>query len=413
MRNNEMKQMLQGAAVAVVLILPTLAHAGPSVPPPPAQPHYMAAVAGDSAQQAAEEARAQAREARKQAREAEKQAREIARQARAEARQAQAEARAQARKAAAEARSAAAEARHAHGGIVFVADKGGWVTRPRASYGDVRKLRVDDLVGTLTVKVGDRGPATLDIAGIKSRVDGLEVRKSGDTLRIEGTRTNSVWNWHDWFNFSIHDRSEPQNLRVTVTVPRGTELRVDGLIGDARIGDTQAPLHFDAAASKAVIGKVSRAKISLAGSGKIAIVEVAGPLDLDIAGSGKVRVGRTGAVKADVAGAGDAQLGDIKGGLKLDIAGSGDVSANSVNGPVKVSIAGSGSIKIAKGQADPLNVDIMGSGNFDFGGNAVNPNLSALGSGSVKLKSYTGHLKSNGSVTVKVNDRSVSVNDDD
>jgi hypothetical protein len=388
MRSDEMNQMLRGAAVAALLILPTLAHAGPAAPPPP--PASPAPMAMPAAVQLAE--------------------------ARAEAAQARAEARAGAAEARAEAAAAAADARAAARAVPYalrVAETGGWFKRPRTSYTGIHKVRVDDLVGTLTVVVKDGGPVLLDIAGIKSRVDDLDVGPSGDTLRIEGTHNNSVWDWHDWFNFSIHDRSQPGNLRVTLTVPRGTEMRVDGLVGDANIGDTMAPIRFEAAASNAVIGKVGRAKISLAGSGKIGIVEVAGPLDLDIAGSGKIRVGKSGSVKADVAGAGDARLGQINGGLKLDIAGSGDVTADSVNGPVKVSIAGSGSIKIAKGQADPLKVDIIGSGNFDFGGNAVNPSLSALGSGRVRLKSYTGHLSSNGSINVKVGDKSISINTDD
>jgi hypothetical protein len=294
-----------------------------------------------------------------------------------------------------------------------VADHGDWVKGRPAEYA-VHQVKIEDLVGTLRVQVRGTGSVSVEVDGIQSRVNGIEVQRSGDTLRIEGSNeTHGVWDWHDWFDFSMHDKSAPQNLQVKLIVPRGTELAVSDMIGDAVIGDTMGKLKFEAAASTAKIGKVGEAKLSMAGSGKIDVTEVNGPLNLEIAGSGKIRVGRTGPVKADVAGAGDAQLGDIRGGLKLDIAGSGDVTAASVNGPVKVSIAGSGSIKIAKGQANPLNVDIMGSGNFDFGGNAVDPNLSALGSGSVKLNSYTGHLSSNGSVTVKVGGKTVSVNGHD
>ena len=37
-----------------------------------------------------------------------------------------------------------------------------------------------------------------------------------------------------------------------------------------------------------------------------------------------------------------------------------------------------------------------------------NRHLSALGSGRVRLKSYTGHLSSSGSINVKVGDKSIS-----
>jgi hypothetical protein len=59
-------------------------------------------------------------------------------------------------------------------------------------------------------------------------------------------------------------------------------------------------------------------------------------------------------------------------------------------------------VKIADGTADPLHVDIMGAGNFIFGGVAVDPHIDAVGSGNVKLKSYRGHLDTEGMADVKI-----------
>ena len=384
MRANETQQIIRGAAVAALLIIPTLAHAAPH-----------SDMDGASAQIAA--ARAGAAQARAQ----------VA-QARAEAASAAAQARAEALAATAQARAMAQIGPH----VVMVAETGGWVNGAVKTY-PVRAVKVDDLVGSLVVTAKPDGPITMQLSGIKSRVDGIQVSSDGGTLHIEGTHINSVWDWRNWFNFSVHDESEPQNLIVKLSVPKGTDINIDGLVGDAAIGDTMGPLRLEAAATNAKIGHVGKAKLSFAGSGKIDIAEVAGPLDLDIAGSGKVHVGKSGHVRADIAGAGDASFDTIDGGLKLDIAGSGDVAAGSVNGPVKIGIAGSGSVKIANGQAKPFKVSIMGSGNIDFGGNAVDPDLSALGSGTVRLKSYSGHLSSSGSVSVKVNGKSVSVGSDD
>jgi hypothetical protein len=47
-------------------------------------------------------------------------------------------------------------------------------------------------------------------------------------------------------------------------------------------------------------------------------------------------------------------------------------------------------------------VDIMGAGNFVFGGVAVDPHIDAVGSGNVKLKSYRGHLDTEGMADVKI-----------
>jgi hypothetical protein len=249
---------------------------------------------------------------------------------------------------------------------------------------------------------------TVEVSGAKSRVAGLSVAVKGNTLQVDGSENKndtSVWDWHDWFNFSnLEDDRRSDSLFVKVTVPRGTDVNIDGLVGNADIGDTQAALRLDAAVTNAKIGKVASAKIELGGDGRIDIASVTGDLDLEVGGSGKVRTGPIGDVHADIAGSGDAQFGTIANGLKLSIAGSGDVTAARVNGPVRIEIAGSGNVKIADGVADPLHLEVMGAGDFTFGGVAVDPHIEAFGSGSVRLKSYRGHLDNEGMADIKVGD---------
>jgi hypothetical protein len=279
-----------------------------------------------------------------------------------------------------------------------------WARWPVKSY-DAGALRVDDLVGTLIIDVKDSGPMTVEVSGNPSRLNHLQVSADGGTLHIDGEEAgdnNSVWDWKNWFNFSDGEYRRTNNLFVHVTIPRGADVHVDDLVGNATIGDTGGILHFGAAATTAHIGRVKEAHIDVGGSGKIYVAQVDGALHLDVGGSGKIVVGSTQSVDADIAGSGDVTLGPIAGGLKLDIAGSGDVSAPRVNGPVHVEIAGSGSVKIADGTADPLHVEIMGAGNFTFGGMAVDPHVEAVGSGSVKLKAYKGKLNSEGMSNIQI-----------
>ncbi len=282
-----------------------------------------------------------------------------------------------------------------------------WQTWPQKSF-SANALKVDDFVGTLVVNVSNGGPIKVDVSGTRERVKQVEVHSTGNMVVIGGQYTDSVWDWHKWFNFSDFGKLKSDQLVVKVSVPRGAEVRIDDLVGKATVGDTMGPFHLEASATQAKVGKVLTANVSLAGTGRIDIAAVNGPLDLDIAGSGKVNVGPTKGVKADIAGAGDTALGPIAGGLKVDIAGSGDISAARVNGPVKVDIAGSGSVNVADGLANPLRVDIMGSGNFTFGGTAVDPKVSSFGSGSVKIKAYKGKMSSDGMATVEVGGREVS-----
>lgn len=284
------------------------------------------------------------------------------------------------------------------------AANGDWISWPAKSF-SANAVRVEDMVGRLTVNVRNGGPVSVEVSGVKERVNGVSIREEDGKVVIDGSDANdngSVWNWRNWFNFSGDFEPSNDNLAIKVTVPRGAKLEVSDLVGDANIGDTQGELRFDAAATKARIGHVGPARVSLGGAGRVDIAQVNGPLRLEVGGSGKVAVGPTQGVHADIAGSGDATFGAISGDLSLDIAGSGDVSAASVNGKTNVSIAGSGSVKIADGIANPLHLDIMGAGNFVFGGVAVDPHIDAVGSGSVKIKSYRGHLDNEGMADVKI-----------
>jgi hypothetical protein len=275
-----------------------------------------------------------------------------------------------------------------------------WFSGPTKTF-STKNVSVRDIVGNVSIAVRDGGPATVQISGDKQRVDETFVRQEGDTMQVVGHAYNDVWDWHHWFDFSEHSHGA---LQVKISMPRGGDVQVDGLVGDAQIGDTMGSMHFEAVATNSTIGRVSDAKISLAGSGNVKIASVQGDLNAETAGDGKIMAGNVGAVRADVAGSGAVELGNINGDLHLDIAGSGDFSAKRLNGGAHIDIAGSGSVHIDDGQADPFHVDILGSGDVRFGGVAVDPHISGFGSGQVKLHAIKGKLSSDGMANVKVGD---------
>lgn len=270
-----------------------------------------------------------------------------------------------------------------------------------------RSLKVDRIVGTLIVTVSSSGPMTVEAWGSEGGLDRLNVAVHDSRLDVDAAGSDddrSVWDWHHWFDFSEAAAPSTHDLTVRVGVPRGTEVAVENLVGNASIGDTQGDLKIEASAAQAKIGHVASAKLALGGSGKLEIAGVTGPLRVAVGGAGKIVTGPVGSVKASIAGSGDARFGPIAGGLDVDIAGAGDVFSPRINGPANVAIAGSGSVKIADGIADPLHVEILGTGNFDFGGVAVDPHVEALGSGNVRIRAYRGHLSSEGMADVKIGD---------
>ena len=373
--HHELKSILAGAALAALLIVPTLAHGAPAAPPtPPAPPAPVAQPVPADVNDAVEDAKAEAKAAQAEARAAAEDARREAESARKEMRLAQAD--------------------------------GNWVTRPRKSF-NVKKVHFSSVIGSIKVDVKDSGPMTLDVAGTKRAVDGLDVHVEDGTLEIEGSDeggTIAVWDWRKWFDFSDVGKSHHYKLDLRLTVPRGTDVAVEDFIGNAAIGDTMGNLNFSANATKSKIGKVKDAKIELEGSGQVDMGQVFGALNIEIDGSGKVNAGDVKSVHAELNGSGDAAIGSINGPLHLEIAGSGNLTATKVTGPVKIEIAGAGSVKIADGVADPFKVEIAGSGDVFFGGLAVNPSIEAFGSGKVKLHAIKGKLNSEGMANVKIGD---------
>lgn len=277
-----------------------------------------------------------------------------------------------------------------------------WVTWPHKTYEGAHRVSIDEVVGTVIIDVKDSGPITLDASGVKGAMDGLDVSTDDGTLQIEGSQEKSlVWDWRNWFNFSDVGKPSHSKLNLHLTVPKGTNIAIDELVGDATIGDTMGKVDFSATATRAKIGHVASAKITMEGTGSASVAQVNGPLIISIEGSGKVTAGKSGPVKADLEGSGEANLGAIDGALDLEIDGSGSLSATRVNGPVKIDVAGAGEVKIADGVANPFNVDIAGSGDVYFGGVAVNPHVDAVGAGSVHIKAYRGHLDNEGMADVK------------
>jgi hypothetical protein len=264
-------------------------------------------------------------------------------------------------------------------------------------------VEVTGLYGTLKVDVAP-GPVMVQLTARKEVLDRVVVRLENGTLRIrEKSGIDGSWDIFRWLGYG--DRGRHDRLHVHVRAPKGTSLHAD-MVGEITVGDIDAPIRLELAATSGTIGNVTRADVEMAGGGKLQIRRVGGPFKLEIAGGPQVFVGPVGSADVEIAGSGRAQLGPVAGGLHATIAGSGNVSAARTNGAVRVEIAGSGDVKIAGGVANPLKLSIMGSGDFDFGGQAVNPRVEVLGSGKVRIKSYTGNLRTEGMPDIQIGDGS-------
>jgi hypothetical protein len=195
-------------------------------------------------------------------------------------------------------------------------------TLPTQSF-TAKSVHVDGLVGAMDIQVSSGPTMTYSISGEAEAIKTVTATVQGYVLVIylKDPRSSSWFMWFEWNN--DWDRNP---IKINLTVPTGTPIDIDGIVGDVNIGDTNGPLKFEIAGADARVGAVTTAEIDAAGSGSIQIKSVQGALSLDVAGSGDVEVGSAGSINVDIAGSGSLKAGAIAGGLSVDIAGSGDVA---------------------------------------------------------------------------------------
>ncbi len=155
----------------------------------------------------------------------------------------------------------------------------------------------------------------------------------------------------------------------------------------------RTPIDARVSAGEAVFGAIGRARsvdLDSHGCGDWTVGDVAGPMRLNVAGSGDVRTGALGSAQMHASGSGDIATQAIRGGLLASVSGSSDITAVAVSGPLDVHVGGSGDVRIPAGRVTTMNVAISGSGDVRFGGVAGSLNADVAGSGDVSVGAVTG-----------------------
>jgi len=269
----------------------------------------------------------------------------------------------------------------------------------------VEEFDVDGFVGSIELVVEDRSDIEISAQGPADRMERFEVEESGDRVEVSYRERDFSWNdWSTWLGWWRDTNFDPDDYPVvTVRLPAGTPIDVEGMTGDFVAGDLNSALSFGGAgAVDAMIGNVRSVDLSVAGAADIRLGNVSGVADISVSGAGDVDVGSAESVSLSVHGAGDVSFGDVRGGLEISISGRGDVDVASVNGPVDISLAGSGDVLIESGYASSFDVSIAGAGDVTFRGTAVNPDVSIAGAGDVYIERYEGRLNHSGMGDVNI-----------
>lgn len=195
--------------------------------------------------------------------------------------------------------------------------------------------------------------------------------------------------------------------------------------GDVAAGDVAGPIEASLSASGDFsAGSATQADVSASGSGDVTLGSVAGRLAARLSASGDLEAGDAGVLDAVTTGSGDIGIGDAPGGISFRSGASGSLNAgdaggvnatlngsggaylDSVNGAVRLVLSASGDIEIDAGRADPFSVRSSGSGDVEFAGTAVSPQVTMTAGGDVVVGQVEGssHVQSNGSGTFRSRD---------
>ncbi len=239
-----------------------------------------------------------------------------------------------------------------------------------------RAVDISEIFADVDITVGEKLSVTIE--GPEAEVDTIKFTQHDDRLVIEGRnvsdkgdhaginittarggifaggtfRSSNVMVNIGNFNSISMSRSSGGGLpstKVRITVPHGAEVTAQGIVGKTTIGDTEGPVQASIrGGNNLVIGKVGHAMLSMQGGGNITVASVNGNLNINLMGSGDVRV-KSGIVhnlSVNLVGSGDVKFGGKAENASLSVTGSGDIYVTHVTNRPSINATGSGDVTV-------------------------------------------------------------------
>lgn len=228
----------------------------------------------------------------------------------------------------------------------------------------VKGLVIDGLRGSIVVDVTAGDEVELVVDGDNDALDQLETTIDDDALRIRVPSSDTniavvdnqgnvsvVTSGGGRAEVQIGDKtytsnSEPIELAVRATVPVGTMLHLEGLVGRTEIGDTEADVVLNCANCKATLGTIAALDLNISGTGEVVVERIERALVTEISGGGRVDIADGGVENASVniVGNGEVNFAGHAVDASVSIVGSGNVRIRDVDNPVQSSVIGSGDV---------------------------------------------------------------------
>lgn len=227
-------------------------------------------------------------------------------------------------------------------------------------------LTVQNLDADVEVVSGDEREMSVTVSGPKGAVDKILAAERGGSLTVEGPPKsvpggNVVISGGGVYiggvngarivtgNSIVIGGKSSSEVKISVSVPKGSRIRISGVSGAVNIGDVEGPFTAVVRGSgKMSVGHVHDADIIVQGSGAVDVDRVEGKLGIVTQGSGDVRIrgGRVSVLTASTMGSGDIAFDGQAENANLSVMGSGDITVQEVKNPPMKNILGSGDIRI-------------------------------------------------------------------
>jgi hypothetical protein len=236
-------------------------------------------------------------------------------------------------------------------------------------------LRVRHTVARVVVTPEDRADIQIEITS-PGGVPMPTVELDGDQVTINGHLRGRISNCRQDGTADLrgYDAITPDNLPIiNIRAPRALVMERGGA-GTTEIAAAES-VNFD-----------------LMGCGSAIIADVAGELELDMAGSGTVTTGAARTLNLDMAGAGDVTIGAIGEYAQIDMAGAGDVTLASLTGSLNADSSGAGNITIQGGAISVAEVDMAGAGDVNIAAPVQTLNVSMVGAGDLDVANTVGDI---------------------
>ena len=200
------------------------------------------------------------------------------------------------------------------------------------------------------VVVGNMSVSADSTSSVSVSSGGCSIQMAGGRVKINGVDVTEQMRNGGGVAIGASDKAAEQPARLVLRVPLGMALSLNDMRADATIGDVGGNLSvYSSGVSRVAAGKVRGLEVTIAGSGRVEVAEVAGgPCQAHISGSGRVRVrrGNVGKAVASITGSGNVRYDVTAEEADLSITGSGEIDLFRATKRLRKRKTGSGAITV-------------------------------------------------------------------